>query len=120
MNTETLDTTMPQRIDHYISSRLGEANTADKYAVAAASAASARKHGFTGSANSRYAEFLESFRGDPAMVEGYKERRRRCMRTCTWTTRRLGAPVVWNAVSGREQVDWGVVLQLLVERGWLK
>lgn len=65
--------TTPRTIDSHISEWLKEALSGDSYG-AKSSAEAARRHGFTSSANSRYADFLEAFRAAPALTAYYTEK----------------------------------------------
>lgn len=65
------------RIDSYIAARFKEANSAD-FSTLKSSAEALRRHGFTSSANSRYAAFLEAFRSAPDLAASYAERYPSC------------------------------------------
>lgn len=78
MNT-TLHPTLPAtaRIDQYISQHMGVAMS-DVYTQAKESGEAAIRHGFTGSANARYLDFLETFRDCPEFAADYQERYPAC------------------------------------------
>lgn len=62
----------PLRIDTFIKQHLNAARSGDSSGLSA-TAAQARAHGFTSSANSRYAEFLAAFRAAPDQAAYYEE-----------------------------------------------
>ncbi len=67
----------PTRIDEFVKRHLKEAASEGSSAIIA-SATAAAKHGFTTSANSRYAVFLEAFRSNPRLSSEYAERYPAC------------------------------------------
>lgn len=66
------------RIDDYIKRHFAEASSDAAVALKETARAAAR-HGFTGSANARYAAFLEAFTSSPALSAKYKEAYPSCM-----------------------------------------
>lgn len=68
---------MPDRIDARIKKHFGVANS-EEYTEVKKSADATIKHGFTKSANVKYAEFLDAFRSDPARTKDYSERYPQC------------------------------------------